>query len=271
MPKHTVFSGKTVLITGASKGVGEQFAHNLAAQGANLVLVARSARALEDLAARLGAPGRGQFHVVPADLADPQAPQAIASELLQRGVEIDLLINNAGMGAVGPFLTRPLKPTLQSVDLNVTALLGMIHEFGPRMLERGQGGIINVGSMAGFQPLPYQASYSGTKAFVLTFTEALAEELRGSGIRVMAAHPGPVQTGFFDSTDAAINSKAVSPEDIAARILRDYARGRQASYPGRPSDRLNPFLTRIFPRTVIARLAGDFNRQAGYEHVTDVA
>lgn len=264
------YVGTTALITGASKGIGQSLAHDLSKQGADLVLVARSAERLDELASQVRSASARRVETIAADLADHSAPQKIAHELRDRGVTVELLINNAGMGAVGPFLDRPFAPNQYSVDLNISALMGMTYEFGRAMLSRGRGGIINVGSVAGFQPLAFQASYSASKAFVVSFTEALAEELRGTGVRVMAAHPGPVATGFFDSTTAAIDAKAVTPDHIAGNILEDYARGRALSFPGRSSDKATTFVSRILPRSAVARIAGRVNRKNGYDHVGDV-
>lgn len=264
------YAGTTALITGASKGIGEAYARQLASRGAGLVLVARSAGALEELAAQLRKAHGSQVVALAADLFDRNAPQSIADMLAERGVEIDLLINNAGMGAVGPFLTRPLGPNIDSVDLNINALMGLTHGIGARMLARGHGGIINVASVAGFQPMPFQASYGASKAFVLSFTEALAEELRGTGIRVLAVHPGPVATGFYDGTTATAHPAAVSPDRIAARSLDDFALGRTISFPGGWSDRGTAFASRLMSRRRVVRLSAKFSRNSGLDHVLDV-
>ncbi|MFV2085360.1 SDR family NAD(P)-dependent oxidoreductase [Micromonospora sp. LOL_021] len=264
------FAGTTALITGASKGIGEAYARELASRGAALVLVARSTEALEKLAATLRQTHQSQIVVLAADLSDRAAPHAIVDTLAEQRVEIDLLINNAGMGAVGPFLTRPLAPNVDSVELNITALMGLVHSVGGRMLERGHGGIINVSSVAGFQPMPFQASYAATKAFVLSFTEALAEELHDTAVRVMAVHPGPVATGFFDGTTAKMHTRAVPPERIAAKSLDDFARGKEISFPGGLSDRGIAFASRLLSRKRAARLSGNLNRRAGFDRVGDV-
>ncbi len=264
------YAGATALITGASKGIGEELARALAARGARLVLVARSATRLDEVAEQLRARGADRVDVIAADLFNRETARSVTEELDARGLTVDILFNNAGLGAVGPFLDRPLAHDLGSVDLNITAILGLTHELGGRMKQRGAGGIINVASAAAFQPMPYQASYGASKAYVLSFTEALAEELRGSGVRVMVAHPGPVKTGFFDSTTARIDPRAVSPAQIATRILDDFVRGRSTSFPGRFSDRATALVPRLLPRAVIARVVGNLNRKNGYDHVEDV-
>jgi short-subunit dehydrogenase len=264
------YAGTTTLVTGASKGIGTAYARELAARGSDLVLLARSAQSLESLAAELRSAHGVRVDVLAADLFQRDAPREVAEALAERGIVVDLLVNNAGMGAAGPFLTRPYAPNVDSVDLNVIALMGLVHGIGAGMLERGAGGIINVASVAGFQPMPFQASYAASKAFVLSFTEALAEEVRGTGIRVMAVHPGPVATGFFDATTATTNPKAVSAERIARRSLDDFARGRTTSFPGARSDRGIAFVSRLLTRRAVVRLSGDFNRKAGLDHVSDL-
>ena len=259
------FSGRTALVTGASKGLGEALARELAARGSHLVLVARSADALGRLADELRANHGIRTEAVVADLAAPEGPGEVVAALRERGTEVDLLVNNAGSGAVGPFFGGPFDPNRRSVDLNVTGLMALTHDIGSRMLERGSGGILNIASSAAFQPMPYQASYGATKAFVLSFTEAVAEELRTSDVRVMAAHPGATDTGFFDGTAATMSSKAISPQRVARRILEDYSRGRSLSFPGRVSDRVLTFLPRLLPRWTTARLAGDYNRRIGHD------
>ncbi|MGW6795244.1 SDR family NAD(P)-dependent oxidoreductase [Streptomyces chartreusis] len=266
----TAYAGITALITGASKGIGASYARELASRGANLVLVARSEGVLKKLASQLQSAHKVRVDVIAADLFDRSAPQTIADTLTERGIEVDLLINNAGLGASGPFLTRPFGPNLDSVDLNITTLMGMVHSIGSRMLERGRGGIINVSSVAGFQPMPFQASYGATKAFVLSFTEALAEELRATDLRVMAVHPGPVNTGFFDGTDVTMNPKAVTPERIATKSLDDFARGRAISFPGGFSDFATTLVSRVLTRKRVVRLSGNFNRKSGLDNVNDV-
>ncbi|GAA3124028.1 hypothetical protein GCM10020001_050980 [Nonomuraea salmonea] len=138
------------------------------------------------------------------------------------------------------------------------------------MVARGSGGVINVSSTAAFQPMPYQASYAATKAFVLSFTEALAEELRGTGVHVMAAHPGAIATGFFDGTSATIDPRADTPAAVAARTLDDYARRRPVSYPGSPVNRMMTWPARLLPRTAVARIAGAFNRRQHLHETVDV-
>ncbi|MEV6719952.1 SDR family oxidoreductase [Streptomyces xanthochromogenes] len=265
------YTNTTAVVTGASKGLGEAYARDLASRGAHLILVARSADALHTLAGQIRRTHSVRVDVIAADLSDRRSPQAVVNTIDELGLNVDLLVNNAGMGSVGPFLGRPLEPNFQSVDVNVTALIGLVHLLGTGMVERGRGGIINVASTAAFQPMPYQASYAATKAFVLSFTEALAEEVRNTGVRVMAAHPGATATGFFDRTTASMDPKATdTPVDVAARTLDDFARGRSISFPGRASNRAGVWASRLFPRTTVARVTGHLNRKAGLDDVSDL-
>ncbi|MFJ5987060.1 SDR family NAD(P)-dependent oxidoreductase [Lentzea sp. NPDC092896] len=264
-------NGITALVTGASKGLGRAYAVELARRGANLVLVARGTAALETLAAEVRAAHGVTAAVIGVDLADPSGPETVAKAVAGLGVQVDLLVNNAGSGSAGRFLERPFEQSTRSVALNVGALMELTYLFGREMAARGAGGIINVGSTAAFQPMPYQASYAATKAFVLSFTEAVAEELRGSGVRVMAAHPGATDTGFFDGTTATMDPRVTdSPESVAARTLDDYTRGRVASYPGRGVNRLTTLVSRVMPRRTVTNAVAALNRKLGLDVVTDV-
>ncbi|MFC4562485.1 SDR family NAD(P)-dependent oxidoreductase [Nocardiopsis mangrovi] len=255
------YRGITALVTGASKGIGAAYAHELARRGAHPVLVARSGDALRRVADDIARSHQADATTVAADLAAPGGVEGLVAELDRRDLTVDLLVNNAGSGAVGPFLTSSLRRHEDSVDLNVTALMRLTHVLGGRMAARGRGGIINVASTAAFQPMPYQASYAATKAFVLSFTEALAEELRDTGVRVMAAHPGATATGFFDGTTAELKpSFADAPQAVAAATLKAYDRGAVNAYPGRAVTRPMTWAGRVLPRVAAARLTGRLNR-----------
>ncbi|MFD8163904.1 SDR family NAD(P)-dependent oxidoreductase [Streptomyces malaysiensis] len=265
------YRGTTTLVTGASKGLGRAYAHELARRGSHLVLVARSHTALEQIAAEIRAEHGVDARVIAADLSDPSGPATVLDELTGQRITVDLLLNNAGMGSVGPFFSRPFEQSLESVEVNVTGLMRMTRLIGADMVERGSGGIINVGSTAAFQPMPYQASYAATKAFVLYFTEALAEELRGTGVRVMGAHPGATDTGFFDNTTAVMDPRVTDrPEAVAAKTLDDFARGKAASYPGRRLHRVSSWAARFLPRTAVTRGVAVMNRKLGHHEVQDV-
>ena len=179
---------ETALVTGASSGIGEQFARQLAGRGHDLVLVARRADRLERLAAELPT----EAHVVACDLATDAA--SLAGRVQELGAEVDLLVNNAGFGTSGPFLEHDPERDAEQVRLNCEAVVTLSHAFLPGMVNRRRGGVINVASSAGFQPIPYESVYAATKAFVISFTDALHTELRGSGVRAMSVNPGPVPT-----------------------------------------------------------------------------
>jgi short-subunit dehydrogenase len=266
------YRGVTALVTGASKGLGRALALELAGRGARLILVARSEGQLRELATEIQRRHGGEdAEVIVGDLIAPDGPQQILRELSARGLTVDLLVNNAGAGDAGAFLKRPLEPQLRTIELNVNGLLALTHAIGGELVARGSGGIINVASVAGFLPLPFQATYAASKAFVVSFSESLAEELRGTGVHVMASHPGPIDTGFFDGTTATMQSGADTPERIAARTLDDYTKRRPASYPGQPQYRAVTWLGRVLPRVATARLTGTVNRRLRYDEVVDVA
>jgi uncharacterized protein len=252
------YSGSTALVTGASKGLGEAFAEALAARGMNLVLVARSTKKLNDLSARLYAKYKIQCTVLSVDLADPNSPKALAEELERRGIQVDLLVNNAGFGLSGAFLSHDRKQKQAEIEVNVQALVALTHHFGEAMAARGKGGIINVASNASFQPVPYMATYAATKAFVLHFSEAIRHELAGSGVQVMATCPGPTATNFFEGTSTRMSPKDMdSSESVVRKTLKAFDQKRAVAYPGRISVRITSLLPRLFPRALIARIAGN--------------
>ena len=263
------YRGTTTLVTGASRGLGAAYATELARRGSDLVLVARSAPALDELATRIRAGHDVAVTTHAADLTDRDQVAALLRDL--DSVPVDLLVNNAGMGPAGPFLDRPFAPAQTAVDLNVWALMALTHGLGTPMTARGHGGIINVASTAAFQPMPFQAGYAATKAFVLSFTEAVAEEVRGTGVHVMAAHPGGTDTAFFEGTSHTVNPRFLdSPEDVARRTLDDFARGRSSSYPGRRLNQVASWLPRFLPRTATTRITGKLNRTLGLDAVRAV-
>jgi short-subunit dehydrogenase len=193
----------TALVTGSSSGIGRSLAHMFARDWYDLALVARRAAALEEVAAELTSRHGVGVHAFPVDLAEPDGSRRLHGDLQRAGIRVDVLVNNAGFGMQGAFVALPPARQLQMIQLNVTALTELTALLLPSMLERGRGGILNVGSTAGFQPGPFMAVYYATKAYVDSFTEALAEELSGSGLRVTCLAPGPTATGFAAEADAA--------------------------------------------------------------------
>ena len=180
---------ETALVTGASSGIGWELAKLFAADKSNLVLVARSREKLHELAADLREAHGVEVRVVAMDLADPNSPPAIFGLLAAEGVTVDVLVNNAGFGAVGSVADLPLERQMEMIQVNLTALTHLTRLFLPGMIQRRSGGILNVASTAAFQPGPYMAVYYATKAYVLSFTEAVAEEVLGTGIRVTCLAP----------------------------------------------------------------------------------
>jgi short-subunit dehydrogenase len=219
----------TALVTGASSGIGEQFARQLAERGHDLVLVARRADRLEALAAELPT----EVHVIACDLgADAGSLPARVREL---GVDVDLLINNAGFGTHGHFWEIPEGRDAEMVRVNCEAVVVLTRAFLPEMIERGRGGVIVVASTAGMQPLPYEAVYAASKAFALHFTEALNVELQGTGVRCLAVNPGPVPTEWQEVAGWDEMTKqpgTISAEQCAREALAAYDRDARSVIPG---------------------------------------
>lgn len=189
------------LITGASSGIGEAFARRLAAEKHNLVLVARSAEKLKSLCDELSAANAVDCRHFAIDLLEYEADIELFEATEKQGLEIDWLINNAGFGSSGDFAKLDLERELEIIDLNISALVALTHRYLQKMRERKRGTIINVSSAAGFQPIPFMATYAASKAFVSSFSEAIAEENRPFGIHVMALCPGSTKTNFFEASN----------------------------------------------------------------------
>ncbi len=192
---------KVTLITGASSGIGESFARKLAGKKHNLVLVARNEEKLAKLCDELMAEHEIMAHYVAIDLIDYQADVRLFKETENNGMEVEWLINNAGFGSMGDFAELDLERELEMIGLNIMALVALTHRYIHRMRANRRGTIINVSSTAGFQPLPFMATYGATKAFVTSFSEAIAEENRRHGIRVLNLCPGSTKTNFFAEAD----------------------------------------------------------------------
>jgi short-subunit dehydrogenase len=226
---------ETALVTGASSGIGEEFARQLAARGHDLVLVARRADRLKRLAGHLEADHGVKAHVIRCDLAEKA--DTVADRVAELGVEVDLLVNNAGSGTYGRFWEIEPERDAQQVRVNCEAMVTLTHAFLPAMIDRRSGGIINVASSAGMQPLPYEAVYAATKAFARNFSDALHTELRGTGVRCLAVNPGPVPTEWqqaagFDDGAGVVPGK-ISVEQVVRESLEAFERGRRSVIPGR--------------------------------------
>ena len=258
------YRGKWALVTGASMGIGEAFARALASRGMNVVLCARSADRLAALADSLRAEQGVQAAVVAADLTRPGAA-ARAWDEASAGRAIHLLVNNAGFGLRGRFDELPVERQSEMVSLNCTAVLELAHRAVVEMRERGSGGIINVASIVAFQPVPGMAAYAATKAFVLSLSEALAEENRDTGVRVLAACPGPTPSGFQAVAGTRVYEGQpgyLTPGDVVAASMEAFDAGRTHVVPG-AVNRAATFFGRLLPLRVSARLARRVNERQG--------
>ena len=219
-------------------------------------LVARSQDKLEALAGELGGV---RTEVLPCDLADPQARDRLASELDARGVEVEILVNNAGFGIYDDFAQSDRERELQQARVNVEAVVDLTSRYLPAMIERGRGTVINTASTAAFQPIPGNSSYSAAKAFVLTFSEALYEETRKTGVTVTALCPGPVRSGFQDASQAHDFAKSLpgplwkSPQEVARAALAGAESGKRRVVPGVPN-RVLGLQARHTPRSILLRV-----------------
>jgi short-subunit dehydrogenase len=251
----------TTLITGASSGIGEVFARKLAARGRNVLLVARSEDKLITLCNELGRSNSIRAQYVALDLSEPESPARLFEEAEKRGLQIDMLINNAGFGSMGEFSKLDLARELNMIDLNIKSLVELTHRFLQPMIERKQGAIINVASTAAFQPVPFMATYAATKAFVLSFSEAVWEENRQYGIKVIALCPGVTDTNFFEAARGQKPPARVSqsPEDVVDTALRGLARGKSHVISGW-TNFLMTQSERLAPRSLITRVAGRMMR-----------
>ena len=248
----------TTLVTGASSGIGEQFALQLGRRGHNLVLTARSEDRLHTLARQLRSDYPSiEVEVIAADLAEPGSGAALNAELTVRGVEVDVLINNAGFGSHNPVAAEDPDNLAREIQLNCSSLVDLTARLLPAMLERDRGGVLNVASTAAFQPLATMAVYAATKAFVLSFTEALWAETRTTGVRVMALCPGATETGFFEATGKEfLTSGRQSADRVAEFGLRAFFNGNTPTVIPGMANNLAATGYRFLPRAVMARFAG---------------
>jgi uncharacterized protein len=247
----------TTLITGASSGIGAAFARKLAARGRNVLLVARSEDKLIALCNELGRLTSIRAQYLALDLLQPDAAAQLLEETKKRELDIEMLINNAGFGSMGDFTKLDLNHELDMIQLNVRALVDLTHRFLVPMRERKQGTIINVASTASFQAVPYMATYAATKAFVLSFSEALWEENRLHGIHVMALCPGVTETNFFQASgiDRPPMRTIQTAEEVVETALRALARHKSTVISGW-TNWITVEAERIVPRTVVTKVAG---------------
>jgi short-subunit dehydrogenase len=252
-------AGQTALVTGASGGIGLDLAECFARDGYGLVLAARSEAALKQQADRLAKQYEVSAVPIAVDLGAHGSGQRLADEILARGLAVDVLVNNAGYGKAGAFAGSDAATQLGMIDLNVRALVELTHAFWPRMLERRRGGVLNVASTAAFQPGPLMAVYYASKAFVLSFSEALWREAQGTGVHVSCLCPGPTATGFREragtgATRLSTLGTPVSSMSVAEEGYRAFQRNQRVLITGarnRIMARLVPYL----PRRAVLDLA----------------
>jgi short-subunit dehydrogenase len=243
------------LITGASAGLGAEFARQCAKRGEPLALAARRRERMEALGTQLG----GEVHIFAADLAKEGAAASLIAELEAEGLAVGTLINNAGFGLGGTFADRPLDRLSEMIDLNVRALTELCHLVLPGMRARGAGAILNVASTAAFQPGPNMAVYYATKAYVLSFTEALHHELKGSGIRVSALCPGPTHSEFSDVADShspTLEKMKMPAAPVVALGLDGLDRNKAVVIPGF-KNKIGAQASRFLPRATMRRIIGN--------------
>ena len=249
----------TVLITGATTGIGYELGKLFAADGCNLILVARNSGRLQELAREWSDRYRIVVHAIPADLSTDEAPTRLYDEVRHTGLSVDILINNAGFGTFAPFAEADLDEQLRMMQLNVVSLVHLTRLFLPEMIARKRGRILNVASTASFQPGPFMAVYYASKAFVRSFSEALWEELRGSGVTATVLCPGPTPTNFQARAGAEniFLSKGLLPMTDAAFVARAAYRatneGRRLVIPGL-INRIGAYGVRFAPTVLVLNI-----------------
>jgi short-subunit dehydrogenase len=258
-------TGKTALVTGASSGIGEAIARKLAAEGVNLVLVARSQDKLKQLADALTQSYAVQCTVLLADLSTQNCGATVHGQVKAMGLTVDILVNNAGYGTYGPFDSIAPENEQAEIAVNIAAVVDFAHAFLPEMLKRGAGTILNVASTAAFQPVPYMAVYAASKAFVLSFSEALWAEYRQQGIHVVALCPSAVDTGFINHLGdesvrkTAAFSTTLQPEQVAAHAMKAI-HGKGPTHITGFKNWLMAQSVRFAPRSLVARSSADMMR-----------
>jgi len=252
---------QSALITGASSGIGWDLAHIMALDF-DLIVTARNQKKLEELAAQLESAHGARVHVIPADLARPQAPEEIFAEVARRGLQVDVLVNNAGFGSYGAFKSTSLQDELEMLQVNVVAVTHLTKLTLPGMLERKRGRILNVASTAGFQPGPLMAVYYATKAYVISLSEAIANELKGSGVTVTCLCPGPTATEFATRADMEKSRLfmlgRMRSQDVARAGYKGLLRGKRLVIPGL-MNKLVMQSVRFTPRKMVTAIAGSLN------------
>jgi len=253
------FNGKTALITGASSGLGEAYALALADKGAKVILVARRADRLRELSDRINAKhGIYASTVIPMDLSSRDAASTLAKVIQGRGTQVDILVNNAGFGSTINFIDENSTSIVNELTVNINTLVQLTRFFLPGMVERKDGVVINIASTAAFQSLPYMAVYGATKAFVLSFTEALWGETRKQGVKVLAVCPGPTQTEFFDAggSSPALGRFIRKSDDVIETTFRALAKPKsKATVIDGFLNKITATSSRFFTRNFAIKLA----------------
>jgi uncharacterized protein len=270
LPKPSPSSA--ALITGASAGIGGEIAKLLAARGHNLVLVARRKERLTALADELSEQHGVRVETIPCDLGKAAPRGKIPGRLDELGLDVEILVNNAGFATGGPFYKADPEREVEQVRVLVEAVVVLTRMFSPTMVERGRGAILNVASTAGMQPMPYSAGYSAAKAYVLTFSEALHQEMRGHGVTVTALAPGPVETDFWQiagwetssgkSFERAVPGTLISSEHAARAGVEGLASGERVVVPGLPM-RVSMLASRYIPHALKLPALERFMRPSG--------
>lgn len=255
---------ETVLVTGASSGIGLELAKCFAADGCRLlVLAARNQTTLENVAEELRLKNKIETLVLPVDLSLPEAPKEVFDKLTAKKIAVDVLINNAGFGLHGRFVEMPLQRQLEIIKVNVLALTELTGLFLPEMIQRKGGGILNVGSVAGFVPGPNMAIYYASKAFVQSFSEALSEELNGTGVTVTALDPGPTESNFSATARGGkvriAQSKKMTAEAVARYGFFAFRNKKVIAIPGF-QNRALVAATRFLPRKTVRGIINSYNK-----------
>lgn len=256
---------KIALVTGASSGIGEAIARRLALEGFELVLAARRIDRLEALAEQLAAQSKTKAHAVAADLSSLEGTKALVATLAERGLTISALVNNAGFGVYGAMAEQSIDRTIEMVDLNVTALTYLTHHYVKEMVARGSGHVLQIASIGAFQPSPFYAVYSATKAFVLSFSEALHYELAGTGVTVTTSCPGLTETEFHAVADHVkpdwMKGMTMTADEVARLSVSAMLRGDRVIVPGTANWATSVF-SQIMPKSMVIPLAAATMRKS---------
>ena len=253
---------KTALVTGASSGIGETFARELAKKGHDLVLVARSQDKLERLSTELSDRYQIKTEIIAQDLTETSAGRILFDAVEAKGITVDLLINNAGFGDYGAFSDRPLDKQMAMIQLNIAAVVELTGLFLPPMQQRRNGAIINVSSIAGFQPIPYMSVYAASKAFVLNFSEALWAENKDKGVNILVSCPGPTESKFYDRADFPEDAKGLngttmaSAEKVVTETLQALEKKQSTVVAGGFANQIIVNLPRLVPRDLLVSVVG---------------